>query len=346
MQLLTPIGEYSFLANLDRLEVLHTSTGQNEYINVDVYWANNNLNNSIYKGKIFLNKEGRGTLNDLAGIIEPYISHTLSGKISIHLAPQNGSSERYVTTVLYSTTRVDLDAKYYLEHYYLTKRVEWDTLLPQQKQYLHFYAPEECSVVAALLYEDGAVEETIAEMVPANTLFTIDCSPSKFERAGRKLLGYAIKAGERVAEFAVDYNTPDRELQFAFTNSFGVQEVFYCKGEHNLEVLINRSSGSFNGLLENYDIDEKHEHKFTTGYLINSLSYWVKDFVRSKEIYIIRDADNLPVVLLDSKIIDSTDSTEVRNYEFKLQPAAKNHNTFELKESGRIFDHTFDQTFN
>lgn len=342
MQLLTNIGAYSFLANLDRLDVLHTSNEQNSYITVEVFCSNN----SIYEGKIFLNNEGRGTLNDLAGIIEPYISHTLSGDVTLNLSPKNGKPEIFKTTVIYSTTLVDLDAKYFLEHYYLTKCVKWDSLLLSQKQYLHLYATEECDIVATLTYQDGELEETIAEMVPVNTLFTIDCSPSKFERTGRKLLGYTITAGGRVAEFTIDYNTPDRGLQFAFTNSFGVQEVFYCKGEHNLEVLISRSSGSFNGLLENYDIDEKHEHKFTTGYLVNSLSYWVKDFIRSKEIYIIRDTDNLPVVLLDSKIIDSTDSAEVRNYEFKLQPAGKNHNTFELRESGRIFDHTFDQTFN
>lgn len=341
MIILTPIQEYSFLANLDRILIQHIGTDP-----VVVEIKHEGIR--IYSGKIYSNEKGEGVLVDLAGILEPYVYHKLVGDFSFSFSV-GSKTENRTSKVFYSKVKVDLPAYSFLENYFLSLSQTTRSILPTHQNYLHLYAAEKCTIKAILNYgsgTEGKVLEVLGDS-DLNKLITLDVSPLKFEKLGEKLLSYKITAGNRKAEYSVDWIAPDRGLQFVFTNSFGVQEIFHTKGEHTLEKDITRSSGIFSGLDENYDLREVHTHKVFTGYMSKSLSLYATDFIRSNEVYLVRSGmQNKPIRIKESKIKDSADDADLRNYELEFVPAEINHNVLEFRECGRIFDHTFDNTFN
>ena len=341
MIILTPIPEYCFLANLDRIQIQHVGT---DPVAVNIQ----HKGKEIYSGSIYSNEKGEGVLVDLSGILEPYVYQNLVEDFSFSFSV-GSKTENRTSKVFYSKVKVDLPTYSFLENYFLSLCQNLRSILPTHQNYLHFYAVEKCTIKATLNYSSGTEEQVLEVLGDAdlNKLITLDVSPAKFEKLGEKLLSYKITAGNRKAEYNVDWVTPDRGLQFVFTNSFGVQEIFHTKGDHTLEKDITRSSGIFSGLDENYDLKEVHTHKVFTGFMSKALSLYATDFIRSNEVYLVRSGmQNKPIRIKESKIKDSADDADLRNYELDFVPAEINHNVLELREGGRIFDHTFDNTFN
>lgn len=349
MTILTPIENYSLLANLDRIEVHHLPVeGGSRFVGLNIWNLNTKTPEVIFSGAIFLNATGNGTITDVAGLLEPYIYQKLVGKFRFEFTYEK-SVVNVESVVVFSKTRIDVGADSFLTNYFLTLQQSTLSILPTQLQYVHFYAIEECTIKAVLKYSSGeeVKELDVISAEGVGKIQTLDVSPSKFEKAGDKLISYTIVAGARNANYTIDWITPDRGLTFAFSNSFGVQEVFYTKGEHTLDINIDRSSGIFQGLNENFDIKEVHKHKLFTGLMPKSLSFFAVDFIRSMEIYLLRTGQkNKPICITDSKIVNSSSDADFRNYEIEFQPSQVNHNVLELAEAGRIFDNTFDNTFN
>lgn len=349
MTILTPIENYSLLGNLNRISVHHQIIPDTKaVVRFRIFQIQKTGESNIFDGNIYLDKLGAGAITDISSLLEPYIYQTLVGKFRFEFTIGQ-TVDNVESVVVYSKCKVDIQAEYFLRNYYLSLQQSTLHLLPQQLQYVHFFAIEECEVKAVLKYDNGTETKTLESigLDQLGKLATINVAPAKFEKPGAKLLSYEIVAGERSVEYLLDWITPDRGLSFAFTNSFGVQEIFYAKGEHTLDVNLDRSSGVFQGISENFDIKETHKHKLFTGFMNKSLSYYALDFIRSKEIYLIRTGQlNKPILVTDSKVIASSSDADLRNYEVEFQPAEVNHNVLEIAEAGRIFDHTFDNTFN
>ena len=81
------------------------------------------------------------------------------------------------------------------------------------------------------------------------------------------------------------------------------------------------------------------------------MANWLDDLFRSKCVRVanLYDGTVVPgkeVLITDSKSSYSNDDAELPRFTFTYQYAQRNHNVVQLERAGRIFDNTFDNTFN
>ena len=157
---------------------------------------------------------------------------------------------------------------------------------------------------------------------------------------------YEIQAGSRNQLFLVDNESMDVAPSLVFTNSFGCQETFYCTGTHEVDPQFSRSASLIGGKFRNYLIDENRVFSANTGVLNVPMSMWADDLFRSREVYLLED--NIPgkeITIIESDSKRTNDYEAMYIYTFKYRYAQRNHNILHLPKAGRIFDFTFDNTF-
>ena len=184
------------------------------------------------------------------------------------------------------------------------------------------------------------------EVAELDKVVTVDVSPSLFEVLGKQLVKYEIQAGSRYQLFLVDNESMDVAPSLVFTNSFGCQETFYCTGTHEVDPQFSRSASLIGGKYRNYLIDENRVFSANTGVLNVPMSMWADDLFRSREIYLLEGSalgKEITITESDSKRTNDYDAMYI--YTFKYRYAQRNHNILHLPKAGRIFDFTFDNTF-
>ena len=182
----------------------------------------------------------------------------------------------------------------------------------------------------------------------------INCSAVNFVTSGKKLVKYTVIAGNRTQEFHVNYNVdPDVAPVLLFYNSFGVQELAYCTGEHQQVSSFDRKQGRFGRLKKNYQIDEKETFKADTGYLSFPMANWWREVLRSSSVQLVRVYNGQVLTEFTTPIVITSEKSEISNaadfiprFTFEYEYADRNHNVFDTRVEGRVFDNTFDNTFN
>lgn len=180
---------------------------------------------------------------------------------------------------------------------------------------------------------------------------TIDVSPSRFVTSGKTLCRFVVTAGSRTQAFDLDLHNPDAAPVLLFVNSFGCQELVYCTGKHTVSPKFNYTSAYIGGKLRNYDIDETRNFKADTGILSFPMADWLSDLFRSDEIFLVSFVNGSPVVGREVTLSDpdteySNDDASLPRFTFTYRYAQRNQNVLTLDRPGRIFDNTFDYTFN
>lgn len=107
-------------------------------------------------------------------------------------------------------------------------------------------------------------------------------------------------------------------------------------------------------MLRNYRIEETRTFRADTGILTTAMAGWAEDLFRSDEVYVVNVIDGEITSRDGGKLVVITDSKSERNNEFDCMPrftfsyqyAQRIHNVLQLNRVGRIFDNTFDRTFN
>lgn len=203
-------------------------------------------------------------------------------------------------------------------------------------------------------YSDGTTRSFSVDLMVDGDYRMLDASPVNFLSSGKVLVGYEIKAGSRKQAYRVigDYD-PDIVPVLLFFNSFGVQELAYCTGEHRMVSSFDRKQTRIGRLKTPYQVDDKVTFKADTGILTFAMAEWWRDVLRSKDIRVLPVqnggvivGEGLPVVITSEKAELSNAADELPRYTFEYEYADRNHNILDLRREGRIFDNTFDYTFN
>lgn len=298
---------------------------------------------------------GLVALTDLAGLVEPYAETRLVVTLKIIVSELGADSMpadalTQTTLVLFSRAYINASAEEFYEKFFLSTLIGTKVTARNRLEYLHYYGSASSTVTA--YYDDGSTAQFPATAVAGNGRYTtLDVSPARFGATGKTLCSYTVTAGARYQSFVIDHRNPDCAPVLLFTNSFGVQELLYCTGTHSVDPSYTRSNAVFNGLYKNYDIEELRTFKADTGILNTAMANWVDDLFRSREIYIVNFYDGNPVVglevaITDSKSENSNDDDCLPRFTFEYRYARKNHNVVDVRRAGRIFDNTFDNTFN
>lgn len=288
------------------------------------------------------------TLTDLGELLEPYARRQLVCSVSIA-----AGSTTSTCTVLYAMADVGISAGEFYTGYFLSILMGTKITAAGRRELLWYYGSGSATVTAE--YADGTTGTFTASAVGGSSTYTcIDASPDNFNASGKQLVAYTVVAGSRRQRFEMDFSEPDCAPILEFYNSFGVWEYIYCTGTHQVNSDFKRSQARIGGRLRNYRIEETRTFKADTGILNTAMANWAEDLFRSDEVYVVnvvagsvQDANGgMEVVLSDSDSKRTNDDDHLPRFTFSYQYAQRIQNVLQMDRVGRIFDNTFDHTFN
>ena len=288
------------------------------------------------------------TLTDLGELLEPYARRQLVCSVSI-----SAGNTTSICTVLYAMVDVGISASEFYNGYFLSILMGTKITAAGRRELLWYYGSGSASVTAE--YDDGTTGSFPAAAVGSSgTYMCIDVSPDNFTASGKQLAAYTVSAGSRRQRFEMDFSEPDCAPILEFYNSFGVWEYIYCTGTHQVGSDFKRSQARIGGRLRNYKIEETRTFKADTGILNTAMANWAEDLFRSDEVYVVnvvngsvQDANGgREVVLSDSKSDRTNEDDHMPRFTFSYQYAQRIQNVLQMDRVGRIFDNTFDHTFN
>lgn len=288
------------------------------------------------------------TLNDLGELLEPNARKQLV--CSVTISADNTSA---TFSVLYAKADVGIAADTFYSSYFLSTLAGAKVTAKGRREVLWYYGADGAAVTAE--YADATQGSFSVQAVGGSGTYTcIDVSPDNFVATGKQLVAYTVRAGSRSQRFEMDLSEPDCAPILEFYNSFGVWECIYCTGTHRVSPEYKRSSARIGGLLRNYKIEETRVFKADTGILTTAMANWAEDLFRSDEVYVVNvingsvtNADGgKEVVITDSKSDITNEDDFMPRFTFSYQYAQRIQNVMQMNRVGRIFDNTFDHTFN
>lgn len=291
---------------------------------------------------------GSIVLSELGELLEPYASRSLVCSVTI-----TAGSVSATFTVLFARADVGMSAVDFYSGHFLTILNGPKVTAAGRLEYLWMYGSDAAAVTAE--YDDGSTLVFAAPVGTGRDTYTqLDVSPSHFEAEGKLLVAYTVEAGNRSQRFEIDFSCPDCAPILEFYNSFGVWELLYCTGTHKVSPQYKRSSTRIKGLLCNYHIEETRNFMADTGILTTAMANWAEDLFRSDEVYVVNVIGGEITSTDGGKLVAITESqSEITNdidfmprFTFTYQYAQRMQNVLQLNRVGRIFDNTFDDTFN
>lgn len=303
---------------------------------------------------------GEVCVADLADIFRPLARQKLCVNATITITEQsvvgetetNEETKTVNLTVYYSTVDiVGVNCTEFLQNHFLTLLEGRKTTAIGRLEYLHYMGTEEATITA---HYSGTTSTKvfIGTAVGGNDIYTtLDVSPARFTAEGLDLLYYIVEAGNRSMTFIIDPEQPDCAPILLFTNSFGCQELLYCTGKHEVDPQYTRDAAYIAGYKLNYRITEQRTFNADTGYLGTDMANWADDLFRSDEVYLMNFIHGNSILgkrvtLSDSKSKRDNLHDSMPRFTFSYTYAQKLHNVLDLQRGGRIFDNTFDMTFN
>lgn len=288
------------------------------------------------------------TISELGALLEPYARKRLMCQVTI---TAGGTTAAF--SVLYAKADVGISAEDFYNGYFLSVLMGAKITASGRRELLWYYGSDTASVTAG--YSDGTRQTFPATQIGGSSAYTcIDVSPDNFVTEGKQLVTYTVTAGSRSQRFDMDFSKPDCAPILEFYNSFGVWEYIYCTGTHKVSPDFKRSTARIGGRLRSYRIEETRTFKADTGALTTAMANWVDDLFRSDEVYVVNviggqvtsSDGGKEVVITESKSDNSNDADFIPRFTFSYQYAQRIHNVLQMNRVGRIFDNTFDHTFN
>lgn len=321
----------------------------------------------IYEEQLYPDLSGKICLSDLDVLIEPYANRWLLFELQVDIKEQQVGTDSIggevititdtrtlITTVVSCRANIlNMTAEQWCNKRFLTLMDGARTTAHGWQERLTFIGNDTATCTA--YYSDGSSQQRNVPVVNAlGDAVIIDSSPQNFTTSGKILMRYVIRAGERTQEYQVNQHPePDIAPVLLFWNSFGVQEIAYCTGGFHQVSSFDRKQARIGRTKETYDMDEKESFKADTGVLTFPMANWWREVLRSKDIKMLTVYDGYvetgygkPVIITSEKSDLSNEADHLPRITFEFEYADRNHNIFDVRAEGRIFDDTFDNTFN
>lgn len=344
--LIQDLPDFSFSSNLPNL-IFNTTY---DYIRVYFYIHEGEEKKEIFAERFSADNRGNVEVTRIGELLTPYLEKKLNQEFSYTIMSYPKETTK-TFRVQFCRAEIDIPAESFLKNFFLTTMQGDKHILLDAPEFIHFYETTSSAVKVNAVYDVGGkiTEEEIIlkSQTTPNVINTLEVSPYLFEKEGAKLLEYTVEVDARKQKYIIDHLSIEARPRLLFTNSFGCQETFICKGALELEPKFTRSSGWVKDRLINFDTKEERIYKANTGYMTPAEANWGEELIRSNEIYLLnhRTVDK-EIVIVDSKTPRSMSLNEMPQFFFDYRLSQRNHNVLQFKEAGRVFDSSFDLTFN
>lgn len=318
-------------------------------------------NYSIYDEYLYPDSSKAVEVCELDALINPFALQALKGYLRIAVT-EDSATTNIDTTVYYCSARVEESASNFADTHFLS-RLDGKRLTSMGRlEYLHYFGSD--TPTATAYYTDGTNATFTPETIGGGSspqsggteggfyYKTIDVSPSNFATTDKTLAYYIVTAGSRSQEFEIDFNNPDCAPILAFTNCFGVQELAYCTGTLESSPEVKYTQNYIKGKMKTQTITQVRTLKADTGVLTFPMADWLQDLFTSQEIYLVEMVNGYPnvsedqIAITDCKQDYTNDRDSLPRFTFEYRRATRNTSVIPYHREGRIFDTSFDFTFN
>ena len=294
--------------------------------------------------------DGNVTVFGLDHIVEASLELGVIGEFSIIVDGETLAE----FSVLRCPVAVENSAQDFIASSFLTSVVnERDTAVGRY-ECLSVYNPEGLSldVIASYMGYDGRIAiRQFPEQTPVESAGGIDyfnVSPIRFnDFTIGELIGMIVTCGARVQKYRVLMAPPQHDPALIFRNCFGCWETIFLCGVKRTDVKFTRSSAMINGAFVNYDLDEVLEYKASTGPMRYGSDRLARDLARSPAVFMLKD-DGTPgdrVTITECDVATDNADDTIPSFSFTYRRASLRSVDFISPEPYRIFDNTFDLTY-
>lgn len=302
---------------------------------------------------VFPDNDGAIRIVDLPSLLDPYLKQGLTGLLSATLDDGNGAVTTTTSTVIFARVDVGMSASQFVTSHFLTILNGPKLTAYGREERLYAYDATSLVISAMVRMNSGSYVTLTGEISATDTTNSISQFNVSVQNiadvlalVGGSILSYTLTAGNRVQEFQVVTDEVLPAPSLVFTNSFGCQEFIHCVGTHKKASKYDRLSSRFMGKLRNYRVTEDRQFTANTGWLSVAMADWADELFRSEEVYLwVDDAIGREVVVSDSKSELTNEDNDMPSFEFTYGYAQRLHNVMQPSHAGRIFDNTFDYTF-
>lgn len=302
----------------------------------------------VFSSELLPDSTGTAILYDIRSLLNAYITGTYD-----YFTFQIGDISRGVTVVK-SLMRISEPAVSFLPDFFLTPLRTKKTAIDRYET-LSFYPLNQCRVYAVLVYfRDGELFETSVDLmhdsdVQLKSLNTVNCSPMMFYSAeSGKLVQFTIRAGNRSFTYEVDNTLPPAEPAVIFSNVFGCWDTMYFTGTKETALEVARSFAYVDGRYTMYDVKDTESYKVDSGILLGDMLLLGKELAISSSVFIMQKDGTATeeIVISDSEIKYANDDDSLPTFIYTYRRSSVVSTFVTASRIPRLFDKTFDTTFN
>ena len=140
---------------------------------------------------------------------------------------------------------------------------------------------------------------------------------------------------------------PNASVAMLAQNNFGCYEPIYLQGMTEFNTDFTRESALINGQLKHYNVEAVKTYKSFTGALRPAGVLLAQDLAASKDVYLLENnitGDAIVITAVDLKYTD--EDSEVPDFSFTWRHASMMGASTTAIRPPRLFDETFDETYN
>lgn len=343
--LVTTLNSVMFLTELTRL-TFHT-TGDTAVFSIKKEGAVT----PFFATSYVPDSTGNVTVLSLHKILDTEIEDDKVGRFIFMV---DGDTIGDTVTVIRCTIHLGEPAGRFVNEFFLTSSShERDTSM-RRREYLTAFCSEWTPVTVTATYLNAGYDLVKREFNVATTsvngdgLQSVDVSPRQFtdDEAGQ-LVALKVRCGRRKINYRVVNHLPEADPAMIFRNCFNVWETVYLCGAKETEPKITRSTAMIDGALSCYQVDEYTQYTVKSGPLRESGVETVRDLARARTVYLMeRDGSaGHRVIITDSSVKATNENTEMPDFSITYRHAEASGGHVDVYRRPRIFDKTFDSTY-
>jgi hypothetical protein len=258
----------------------------------------------------------------------------------------SGQTQNITFVSYYATSIVSgISLNNFRDKYFWTALEREKTICRNQTEFLSVLTYIADNITLTARYRNGDVQTKNLNVLSSFVPQTLDVSPAKLFDNIYDIVYFTARCGDRHFTWYI-VEAPPRAVQFKFMNSFGCYETFVACGDISFENKYTDHFSTFEGQYRLYDRKLIREYSAATGVLSPGMSGWLEDMFSSPDVNLLgTDGSMTRVVITEATVKRSSARDEIVRYEFKYRLARSNHNEIR-RTTDRIFDDTFDYTFN
>ena len=341
--LLTEIKPYMFTSELSRFSYKTTLAASS-------FSIVSSAGDVLFENEYIPDGAGKITVHGLDKLLPDFIAADTQPSFSFKI--DGGTVGSFIAVEC--NVNVDETANTFLSKCFLTSMQSMRDTTMNRYELLSAFNPTNTEFKVEALYLDplgNPVKKTFRNIPATSTadkIKTYNVSPVMFKAVELgELVGLTALCGDRRLSYRVLLYPEPFDPAFIFRNSFGCWETIFFPGEKTTDSQFTRSASTFDGQFITYDIDEILMLTASTGLMSAGSERLARDVARSMAVFLLNDdgSTGQQVTITDCSVKSTNSDELLPAFTFTYRHASSNEIEFAYVPYYRIFDLTFDLTY-